>query len=1084
MIGLVSALLLVTGVIAVSDAQQKTSHLPYVNPFIGTTKSAVLTSWGGNGGTYPGAVAPSGAVQLSPETRVTGAKGYDYSDQAIYYFSCLKHYSGFPEGSAGHLMLMPVVSGANFEAGKSRRVFSHRDETAQPGYYKVIFKDNHTIAEASASVRTGRFRFTFAAKVKPELFIGDAGEITLRNKRLIYGENSHTVLSLSEDFTSGKPVKGGYLFTFRPSAVKAKTIEIQLSTSTVDFEGAANNIKQESAQSFEQFRNSVSKEWDKALSTIDLTDPNEGNKTVFYTAVYHSLLIPWVISDADGRYRAADGQVHQHPGSAEYGGFSPWDTFRSLHPLLSLLYPAKQNDIILSMLHFYQQSGHLPTETMTGNHAVPIITDAYLKGITGYDKSLAYEAMKKNIVEAPFVQSDMEIYHQLDYVPFSNSESVTRTVEYAYDDWALAQYAQQVMKNDHDYHLLIKRGFNYRNLFYPEDLFMLPRKGNVFKREPGMSGYKEGNKWIYTYFVPHNAKDLVNLLGGNTDFSNRLDSALRHQVILYDNETVLHLPYLFGSAGHPELMQKWLGEIMNKRFSNSPGGLPGNDDLGSMSSAYIFNALGIFPVSPGRPVYMIGSPLFQSVKLHLAKGKTFVINSRNQASAHPYVQSLTLNGMPYQQLTIDHAVLMNGGRMDYTMSAQPQSWPVDKDPVVLSETKKSSSIELLQYAVAKVKVEPDELFWIRFSLSNNGSIGTKKIKVYVNGAEYGSKNYLVPEGKTVKDSISCRLYRLGKTRIGLAAEDKGMVEVISPAHPIMHPYLVSALKLKSVVQLNDQQEVSYTVKNLTGTDQAFTVPVMADGAVLYQDSVDLSPGEGKMVHHAFKVTLTGLHKLSADTVTVSYKVYNSAVSSLLLDLSLSQNGTDKVVKDHSGFNNNGLVIGAGSAAPEGRLLLGDSCYVEVPASANLDKLEESITMMAWVYPEGKETGLVDLLTKGDSHVLQTTDHKTLTFFAGGWGRGDVTVKVPENWKQQWHHIAGVCKGDSLSLYIDGKLFGAAKVDGVVNLSVGNTWQIGRNEEFPAERIFHGSMDGVKVYEQALSSAEVSKVFREEQEKYH
>lgn len=371
-------------------------------------------------------------------------------------------------------------------------------------------------------------------------------------------------------------------------------------------------------------------------------------------------------------------------------------------------------------------------------------------------------------MEAPFVQNDMEMYHQKGYVPFSNSESVTRTVEYAYDDWVLSQYAKTVMQQQQDYELLYSRGFNYRNLFSPASLFMLPRKDQEIKQEPGKSGYKEGDKWVYSYFVPQNAKDLVNLFGGQKEFAARLDSALHSDVIVYDNETVLHVPYLFNAAGYPNLTQQWIREIMTNRFSATPGGLPGNDDLGAMSSAYLFNAMGIFPISPGRPLYAIGAPLFQSMILHLANHRTFTIEAREQSRKNKYVKSLLLNHQPYEQLVIAHDVLMKGGVMQYTMSAAVEAWPIDKDPVKLSETITDADIKLLDYSISQTKVNPDEQFWVRFRLSNTGSLGTKKVVMLVNGKPFLMKHSLVLPGTTLSDSISCRLYRIGKVKIALS----------------------------------------------------------------------------------------------------------------------------------------------------------------------------------------------------------------------------------------------------------------------------------------------------------------------------
>ncbi|CAM3952205.1 alpha-1,2-mannosidase, putative [Pedobacter westerhofensis] len=1092
------------------------SHTRYVDPFIGTTKSAVLTRWGGSGGTYPGAVAPSGSIQLSPETRITGAKGYDYTDQQIYFFSCIKHYSGFPEGSSGHVFIMPVSKGQQFDTGITRREFRHQDEQAQPGYYKVVFTDDHTVAEASASMRTGMFRFAFPARVTPQLFVGDAGEISFTGKRTLHGTLANTVINFSEDLLDKKQVKGGYLLSFKPLRdAKAKTavITLKLSTSTVDYAAAQKNIDTEiGAAGFDQLRERTARDWEKQLSTVDVSGGGQQNKIVFYTALYHSLLIPWVISDSDGRYRGADGKIYKTGGNNEYGGFSPWDTFRSLHPLLSLLYPGKQKDAILSMLDVYRQTGHLPTESMTGNHAVPVIVDAYLKGINGFDINLAYTAMKKNLVEAPFVQNDMEIYHQLGYVPSSNAESVTRTVEYAYNDWALGEYAKQVMNDDQLYKLEQQRGLNYRNLFHPQSLFMLPRKDNHFRLEPGMTGYKEGNKWVYSWFVPHNGKDLVNLMGGNAAFAARLDSAMRNDVILYDNETVLHVPYLFNTPGYPSLTQKWVRNILLERFKAAPGGLPGNDDLGSMSSAYLFNAMGIFPVSPGRPLYAIGAPLFQTVKLHLANQKTFTIEAKGQSNLNKYVQSLKVNHQPYEQLVLNHGQIMQGGTMEFVMSNSPdQRWPKDRDPLALSETKTSADIRLLQYEISKTVVAPHELFRIHFSLQNKGSLGTEKVVVKVNGRPILFKYVLVPPGTTVRDSVSCRLYSLGKVTISLStdADDKTLlpaeeaatpssepgrsISVVESSKPVNVPYLLSELNYNPVVHQDSSQYISYAAQNITGRRQKLYIPVRVGDQVVFTDTITLEPGQKIQTVHSFTMKgqnrLPGMKVLSlgnqveAGGLSAVFKIYNDHLSSLLLDLSLLTHGSN-MLSDHSGFGNNAVINEKfGAANVVGKpVLLDENRFVEVPNAVSLDHMAESLTMMCWVYPEnGNKKGLTDMFSKGDHHVLQTSNDQTLTFFAGGWGRGDITVDLPANWKQQWHHLAGVCRGDMLWLYIDGKLCGTARVEGSVNMSVDSKWQIGRNEEFPSERVFHGYVDQVKVYSQPLSPDEIAAIVAAEKD---
>lgn len=1057
---------------------QQINHLQYVDPFIGTTVSNVLTKWGNNGGCYSGAVAPSGGVQLSPETRVTGARGYNYVDSSIYYFSCLGHMSGFPEGSSGHLFIMPFIGNDAFEPRKSSLRFSHKKEAAAPGYYRVSFNDQPITAEATATTRTGMFRFTFSGNTNPQIFIGNAGEIQVISNKVIHAAGANVVINFSEGYLGKKEVKGGWLFTFAKSNATATVITLQLSKSLVDYSGAQHNIDQEiGSLSFDEVRAKTSREWAKLLSVVDITDSNERNKTVFYTALYHSLLLPWVIDDADGSYRGHDGKVYKKTGQNQYGAFSPWDTFRSLHPLLTLLYPQKQQDVILSMLDVYKQNGHLPTETMTGNHAVAIIVDSYLKGITGFDKELAYKAMKKDLVEGPFVQSDMEVYHEKGYVPFTRPESVTRTVEYAYDDWALSQFADKVMNDKPAYQLLSNRGFNYRSLLNKDELFMLPRNGEEFKLQPGTSGYKEGDKWVYSYFVPQNGKDLINMAGGNEQFAVRLDSALSNNVILFDNETVFHLPYLFNQAGTPRLTQKWVREIMLNRFGATPGGLPGNDDLGSTSSWYLFSSMGIYPVCPGRPLYAIGVPLFKSVMLHLPNGKKFVISSNNSSLKNNYVQSLQVNDKAWQQIILPHSVLVSGGTITFNMGKEPGNWPADKDPVELSATKKNTAFSIVKYSVNKKAVVPDEPLAIKFKLKNEGSIGVKTVKLLVNGKPYGYKNCLVEPGQTVQDSIVFRLYPVGKTVLKLDNTAPFAVEVKLPEKPKEHPFTISGLEVKPMIRLNENQEIKYQIKNTGGLNQTFIIPVIQNDSVVFTDNIKLNAGEVKTISNNVKSLKKGFKYVRVDTAKIIYKVYENGTESLLLNFESIMPG--KTVPDSSGFHNDGNIISTSVITNKDKLLFGDSTYVEVPNSPALDRMGESITMMGWVYPMGNEKGLVDIISKGDNHVLQMTDNKTLTFFAGGWGRGDCTVNLPADWQKHWHHIAGVCNGKTLYVYIDGILAGTSVLEVIADLSVNNKWTLGRNEEFPSERMFHGYINKLKVFKAALSADDIRAIVTSE-----
>ncbi|MES1159636.1 MAG: GH92 family glycosyl hydrolase, partial [Bacteroidota bacterium] len=591
--------LLITGAGLLARGQDP---LVYVDPFIGTAKSNAYTRWGNEGGTYPGAVAPWGIMQLTPETRAGG--GYDYGDSTIYFFSCWHHLSGYPGGSAGQIKIMPLgpaggVTGRPGPEGNGTgstgtmepltgRLFRHQDEKASPGYYRVLFPDDHSSMEVTASGRVGLFRVTFPANVVPKIFIGGMGKITLNKDRSLQGDAIPAVLSYDRDLPGVDSVKDGIILRWAASAAGPAVIIIRISVSSAGTGSARNNIDKETGGlGFDRIKERTAGQWRKELSVVRVDDKDEEKKKVFYTALYHSLLLPWIISDVDGRYKGRDGLIHTATGKNEYGQFSPWDTFRSLHPLLCLLFPGRQRDMILSMLDIYHQTGHLPIESMTGNHAIPVIVDSWLKGIRGFDSTVAFSAMKRSLAEAPYLQPDMEVYHQLGYIPFTYSESVTRTVEYAYDDWALGQFAGQVLHREEEKAFWQKRSYNYRNLCHPDELLLLPRDGSQFKLQPGTTGYKEGDKWVYSFFVPQHVKDLINLQGGEEAFVSRLDSALLNQAIVFDNETVFHIPYLFNYAGRPDRTQFWVRAIMANRFAATPGGLPGNDDLGSLSSWFV-----------------------------------------------------------------------------------------------------------------------------------------------------------------------------------------------------------------------------------------------------------------------------------------------------------------------------------------------------------------------------------------------------------------------------------------------------------------------------------------------------------------
>ncbi|MFT4156255.1 GH92 family glycosyl hydrolase [Parafilimonas sp.] len=1024
--------------------------LQYVNPFIGTAKSNVYTKWGNEGGTYPGAAAPWGFMQLSPETRNSG---YDYTDSAIHFFTCIQHHSGFPGGSAGRLRIMPAP--AAYRKAQSLH-FSHADEAASPGYYKVFFRKEHILAEATATVHGGMFRISFPANTQPVIFISDAGEWPGTESGDRHGLN--TVFRFSLQPKDTVKWQDGYLLRFNKPSGKSKTVlTIRLSVSEVSISGAEDNLAQELSGDFEKTLVITQTAWKKQLAVVEVGDASFADKEVFYTALYHSLLLPWIISDANGLYRGVDGKIYKTTGRNAYGGFSPWDTFRSLHPLLSFLYPDVQRDMLLSMLAIYQQGGYLPVESMTGNHAIPIIVDSYLKGIHPADSLLLYKAMKKSIVDGPYLQKDFALYAD-GFIPYPYTESVTKTVEYTYDDWALAQYADKVMRDDSLSSFLMKRSRNYLQLFNQEELCLLPKKDSTSYPNMANAGYKEGDQWVYTLFLPHYQRSLINLKGGDDNFIKQADEALQDKRLVFDNETMFHVPYLFNSTLYPYKTQAWV-QAIRSRFSSTPGGLPGNDDLGSTSAWYVWSALGIFPVCPGSTEYAVGTPLFKNVVLHLPSGKELTITASNLSANSFFVRSVSLNGQAYKSKWIEHNILNNGGALQFEMDSSPV---LQQQPGYMKgDTDGDLNWTATSVAATKSNVLAGEGFWVRYTLQNGKAMGTAIVKLYIDDSIELGKNCLLKPGEIKADSIFCRLYAYGKHSVRLLQQPV-MHITITGDMPNADAFNISALHASPLVKKGGYVQLSYQVQNISSANKKLVLPVKENSKVLLSDTIQLAPGNKTTVYHSFPAKVTGWRDFAVMNETVKSKVYERAEDALVL-LFDTVNTSKGTLYDNSGFGYNGY-----TASFEN--------YIQLPHCPGLDSNGTALTIMAWVYDTITMQSSIDLIAKGDNHVLQLSNHKQLGFFAGGWGRGDCTVPLPENWVEHWHHIAGVCTGRELQVYIDGRLTGTTHLEEVINLNVPARWTIGSNEEFPLDRTFKGRMRDVRIYMQALDAVSIQHIY--------
>ncbi|MFE0501239.1 GH92 family glycosyl hydrolase [Lysobacter soli] len=734
-----------------------------VDPFIGT---------GGEGHTFPGATVPFGMVQLSPDTQIKSRKegygwaaGYRYDDHTIVGFSHT-HFSGTGHSDLGDVLVMPIAGEVKLERGDIDKPgsgytsrFDHKDERAEPGYYAVTLQDYGIRAELTASPRVGVHRYTFP-KGKPAHVLVD-----LRTSMYDYpGKVQWSRLRLRPDGTLtgfretrgwapgrqlyfamrfSKPVSGHEFHDteenvvykgFPPpgeqdprqraqiegrqlvgaldfAAAQGESMIVKVAISPVSEEGAIANLDAEvPGFDFDAVRADAKAQWTQALSALDVDAPEPMRRSV-YTALYHTLMGPSLFMDVDGRYRGPDNAVHQAKGFTHYSTFSLWDTYRALHPLLTIVQPEQRtNDFVNSLLASRRASAYgvlpvwafhgLETWCMIGYHAVPVIADAYMKGIRGYDANEALDAMVASASYGPY--DGIAQYMQLGYVPIDEEgEAASKTLEYAFDDWTISRMADEMGRDDVAKQFG-KRATNWQHAFDESTGFMRARKRDGSFREPfdpSASGYgtdyTEGNAWQYSWYVPQDVAGLAAAHGGENKLLARLDAVFDAKVdpkifehmeditgligwYAHGNEPSHHVAYLYAYAGQPWRTQARLGNIMKTQYAPRPDGLAGNDDLGQMSAWYVFTALGFYPVAPGSNEYVIGRPFMPRATLNLPNGKRFTVVAEGLDDAHLYIGTATLNGKPLERAFLRHDEIMAGGELRFTMQAQPnKAWATD-----------------------------------------------------------------------------------------------------------------------------------------------------------------------------------------------------------------------------------------------------------------------------------------------------------------------------------------------------------------------------------------------------------------------
>ena len=725
---------MIMGMLACSKPPNNSS---FVDVFIGT---------GGHGHTYPGATSPFGMIQASPVNGTAGwdwVSGYHYSDSIITGFT-QTHLSGTGIGDLNDVLIMPTnkMIGLNdsskyFGKRSYASLFSHQNESASPGFYSVYLDDFEINAEMTATERVAMYRFNFQKDDAQfiNLDIGYSinwdsmteGYFKIKRKgthKIITGyrrstgwakeQNLYFALQFSKDFAIEKTIGDSInanlltiygsdrLFSILEFEGDGDELLAKIAISAHNEEGALANLATLKGWDFDSTKTSVEQNWSEELAKIEVNgDPDK--KKIFYTALYHSKLAPVLFSDAN-------------ESKTSYTIYSLWDTFRAQHPLLTITNPERVDDMILTMLDFYQQKSLLPvwelhgyeTGTMTGYHAVPVILDAYLKGFKGFDAELAFEAMKASAMQN---QRDSDLYRKYQYIPSDlTEESVTKTLEYAFDDWCIAQMALALNKQD-EYSYFLKRSKYWQNLYDSETKFMRGKNVDgtwtepfnpLFSSHRENTDYTEGNAWQHSWFVPHQVDKLIEMMGGDAEFITRLDSLFNQPSIVvgedaspdisgligqyaHGNEPSHHIAYLYSYAGAPWKSQQILNKIMDTQYSTNPDGLSGNENAGQMSAWYVFSAMGFYPVNPTSGKYVLGVPQFDEVQINLPQNKQFTIFAENLSEVNRFVQAVILNGENLNRSYITHKELIAGGNLTFVMGKlankdwgkSPQNRPIN-----------------------------------------------------------------------------------------------------------------------------------------------------------------------------------------------------------------------------------------------------------------------------------------------------------------------------------------------------------------------------------------------------------------------
>ena len=1049
--------------LSLSGADGQNARL--VNPFIGTGKCDVPTLWGNYGGTFPGAVAPWGMIQLTPETSIRPSEvGYYYEDTVIRSFSCLRHLSGYPNGSAGnlHLIFWPERIQALPEK-YTGRPFSHDNEKAEPGYYAVAF-DTGDRVEITTAVRSGLFRYTTSSE-RATIVIAGGGPLRIRDAHTIQASDMHAIIRFQEPFESYELRNDSAYLHLSGDKIHTGLL-IAVSASTSGFEGSERNREAEIPDwDFDKLREQAYERWNKELACVTIQSGDTADLRQFYTALYHAFLFPNLLSDVDGKYK------DWYPEGGEmYGNFSPWDTFRTLHPLLSLLKPERQKAMIRSLVALHEKEGHFPMAPMTGLHYIPLIADAFLKGATDteparlWETLLAYQTPDKT---QPFRQE----YIERGFVEASREKSVSITTEYAYDDWALGRFAEMIGRDGTNY---LARALSYRHLYDPVSCFLLPRENDRFLRDAGELGYQESNKWTASYFVPHNVRDLIHLQGGDSCFVARLRQGFETGRIDFDNEPVFHYPYLFTWAGRPDLTGRYVRQILREAYRDTPGGLPGNDDLGSMSSWYVFNAMGIFPACPVSGEYLLTEPLFDEIRIHRPGQKTLRIAKIGKMPEEGQLPAIRLGERVIPRWFVTHREWMDAGSIFFDATLPPTDTGSFIPPY--SMTTREPQFKVMSLFPADSIQQSGQVNKLPFRVRNEGSVGTFVAELRAEGRVISSKHILLNSGESMADTLFFTLYKEGTCPISFHGTSYP-VQVIDTIQRDC-PFICVDLSASTLLEVGDSARVYIRCRNISGRKSSQTIPIWLDGKRIHSARLQLESGEDTTFVFPLTTKASGFHSVRVLNQEKRFKAYACPLESGVLDLDFAGR-QDERIPDRSGFGNDGIAHGP-LRWGEDYVETDERAYLTFPASESLMEARETLTLLTWVAPQApiRRHAYADFFTKGDYTLLKMEGPERLVFFAGGWGRGVCEIPVPEDWYTSWHQIAGVCTGKSLKIYMDGRLAQEIHVTGELEATE-VPWNLGRNAEMPFSRFSKMRFSRTRIYGTALSDQDIRQLHERE-----